>query len=92
MEELAPIDSYSSLINTFPHCSGTSAIPRKERVYLIDWLNFVSTELLLRKNTLHLAVAFLDAYLEKTDSVHQKMQALGAGALLLAVKQEERGY
>lgn len=88
MEELAPIDSYSSLINTFPRSSGTPAIPSKERVYLIDWLNFVATELLLRKNTLHLAVAFLDAYLERTDNVHQKLQVLGAGALLLAVKQE----
>ena len=63
MEELAPIDSYTSLISTFPNLGTNPVIPSKERVYLIDWLNFVSAQLLLRKNTLHLAVAFIDAYL-----------------------------
>jgi hypothetical protein len=91
LEELAPIDSYSSLLTTFPHPGSAPALLTRERVYLIDWLNFISAELLLRKNTLHLAVAFIDAFLQQKSAPAPKMQTLGAAALLLAVKQEERG-
>lgn len=38
-----------------------------------------------------MAVAFVDNYLEKEKRISGKIQALGAGALLLAAKQEERG-
>ena len=34
-----------------------------------------------------MAVAFLDNYLDKAGKVPSKLQSLGAGALLLAVKQ-----
>jgi hypothetical protein len=58
---------------------------------LLDWLSFVTSELQCRRNTYHMAVAFVDNYLEKEKTIPGKIQALGAGALLLAVKQEERG-
>lgn len=87
MEELAPIDSYSSLVSTFPRTTPTVLCSR-ERVYLVDWLNFIAAQLLLRKNTLHLAVAFIDSFLQQKATPPQKLQMLGAGALLLAVKQE----
>lgn len=54
-------------------------------------MSFVTAELLCRRNTYHMAVAFIDNYLDKKQSMPAKLQALGAGALLLAVKQEERG-
>jgi hypothetical protein len=63
----------------------------RERVLLLDWLSYLAAELLLRRNTLHLAVSFLDDFLRRKGVAHGKLQALGAGALLLAVKQEERG-
>lgn len=43
--------------------------------------------MLLRKNTLHLAVAFIDAYADQKGVIPSKLQTLGAAALLLAVKQ-----
>ncbi len=49
---------------------------------------YVSAELLCRRNTYHIAVAFIDNYLDKKGTLPAKLQALGAGALLLAVKQE----
>lgn len=54
-------------------------------------MNYVATELMCRRNTYHLAVAFLDHYFDKESKISGKLQAFGAGALLLAVKQEERG-
>lgn len=59
-------------------------------MFLLDWMNYVASELMCRRNTYHLAVAFLDHYLDK-EKIPGKIQALGAGAFLLAVKQEERG-
>lgn len=50
-------------------------------------MNYVASELMCRRNTYHLAVAFLDHYLDKEKSMPGKLQALGAGALLLSVKQ-----
>lgn len=47
--------------------------------------------MLLRKNTLHLSIAFIDAYVDQKGVIPSKLQTLGAAALLLAVKQEERG-
>jgi hypothetical protein len=92
MEELTPIDSYASLVNTFPQQDkNQSLLGSKERIYLVDWLGFIAAELLLRKNTVHLAVAIIDGFIDQKGVVPQKIQALGAGALLLAVKQEERG-
>jgi hypothetical protein len=87
-----PVDSYSSLIGTFPRQEkGLTVLEDKERVLLVDWLSFVAAQILLRRNTLHLAVVIIDAYLDAKGSAPAKLQALGAGALLLAVKQEERG-
>ena len=92
MEELAPIDSYASLVNTFPQQDkNPSLLSSKERIYLVDWLGFIAAEMLLRKNTVHLAVAFIDGFIDQKGAIPKKIHALGAGALLLAVKQEERG-
>ena len=64
MEELVPIDSYPSLVNTFPQQDKNAfKLANKERIYLVDWLNFIASQLLLRKNTVHLAIAFIDGYL-----------------------------
>lgn len=80
------------MLNTFPkHEKNTPILEDKERVYLVDWLGLVAGELMLRRNTLHLAVSFIDAYLDSKGSIPSKLHALGSGALLLAVKQEERG-
>lgn len=54
-------------------------------------MNYAASELMCRRNTYHLAVAFLDHYLDKAKKIPGKIQAFGAGAFLLAVKQEERG-
>lgn len=54
---------------------------------MLDWMSYVSAELLCRRNTYHMAVAFIDSYLDKAGKMPNKLQALGAGALLLAVKQ-----
>lgn len=92
MEELAPIDSFASLVNTFPQQDkNPSLLSSKERIYLVDWLGFIAAEMLLRKNTVHLAVAFIDGFIDQKGAIPKKIHALGAGALLLAVKQEERG-
>jgi hypothetical protein len=50
-------------------------------------MSYVSAELLCRRNTYHMAVAFLDNYLDKAGKVPNKLQSLGSAALLLAVKQ-----
>jgi hypothetical protein len=88
MEELMPIDSYASLINTFPaQDKKASLLGNKERIYIIDWLSFIAAFMLLRKNTLHLSIAFIDAYVDQKGVIPSKLQTLGAAALLLAVKQ-----
>jgi ABC-type maltose transport system permease subunit len=76
------------LVKSFPpRDKNISLLGNKERIYLIDWLSFIAAELLLRKNTLHLAVAFIDGFIFQKGAIPQKMHAFGAGALLLAVKQ-----
>ena len=83
-----PAESYSALVKTFPNKNGEgSIIGSKERIFLLDWMGYVCAELICRRNTFHMAVAFVDGYLARTGELPAKLQCLGAGAILLAVKQ-----
>ncbi|KAM9846410.1 cyclin-A1 [Aulostomus maculatus] len=60
------------------------------RVVLVDWMVEVVREFMLRSETLHLAVNYLDRFLSCTTHVKRsKLQLVGTAALLIAAKYEE---
>ena len=53
----------------------------------MDWMYLIGASLSLNRETIHLAVHYLDSYLENTKEL-ERMNILAAASLLLAVKQE----
>ncbi|CAB4014343.1 G2 mitotic-specific cyclin-B3 [Paramuricea clavata] len=60
------------------------------RAILVDWLVEVQENFELYHETLYLAVKIVDHYLEKTNIERDQLQLLGATAVFLACKMEER--
>jgi hypothetical protein len=62
----------------------------KMRLILLDWLMEVSAEFLLKRETFHYSVNYIDRYLSLSPNLPKaKLQLLGTAALLLASKMEE---
>lgn len=80
-EVLFPVRSY---INEQVHIS------RWMRSLLVDWMVEVQETFELNHETLYLAVKVVDQYLGKKLVVKDKLQLLGAGAMFLACKFDER--
>lgn len=59
------------------------------RTKLVDWLIEVQDEYRLHKETLHLAVSFVDRFLSKMFVTRSKLQLVGTACLFLAAKYEE---
>ncbi|XP_043929235.1 cyclin-A1 [Protopterus annectens] len=59
------------------------------RTILVDWLVEVGEEYKLRRETLHLAVNYLDRFLSFMSVLRGKLQLVGTAAILLASKFEE---
>jgi len=60
------------------------------RAILIDWLVEVQENFQLYHETLYVAVKLLDSYLQHNDTSKEQLQLVGATALLIACKVEER--
>jgi len=60
------------------------------RAILVDWLVEVQENFQLYHETLYVAVKLLDCYLEKNDTPKERLQLVGATALLIACKVEEQ--
>ncbi|CAG5098484.1 Oidioi.mRNA.OKI2018_I69.XSR.g15710.t1.cds [Oikopleura dioica] len=68
---------------------GQSASP-KMRLILIDWMVQVARRFRLLNDTLFLTVAYMDRYLQRTETVEKsKMQLIGIACMMLASKNEE---
>jgi len=59
------------------------------RLLLLDWMMEVCDEFGLKRETYHLACYLTDLYLTNTLCSIDKLQLLGASALLLSAKVEE---
>lgn len=61
------------------------------RAILFDWIIEVADEFLLKRDTLHAAMSYIDQYLSKCNQevVRADLQLLGISSLLLACKVEE---
>lgn len=81
-EDCAPLPSYLKL---HPELSPSM------RAILIDWLMEVCQEYLLKRETFHLAVTYVDRFLSKTQNVMKaQLQLVGICALYIASKLEVR--
>lgn len=80
-EAMFPVHSY---INDQVHIS------RWMRSLLVDWMVEVQETFELNHETLYLAVKVVDQYLGKKLVIKDKLQLLGAGAMFLACKFDER--
>ena len=89
-------ESTSSSKNFLRYAFGEEGAPEntvlagKMRIVIIDWVFLISASLLINRETAHLAVHYLDAYLKTVGQVSQGLHILAAASLLLSVKQEER--
>ncbi|KAF2901171.1 hypothetical protein ILUMI_05014 [Ignelater luminosus] len=59
------------------------------RSILVDWLVSVADEYKMSEQTIHLAVNYIDRFLSHMSVVREKLQLLGAAAMMLAIKVEE---
>lgn len=59
------------------------------RSILVDWLVEVSEEYKLHRETLFLAVGYIDRFLSKISVLRGKLQLVGAASMFLAAKYEE---
>ncbi|CAF1048398.1 unnamed protein product [Adineta steineri] len=61
----------------------------QNRAVLIDWLYQVHDRFKLLSDTFHMAINFIDRYLQVVDVSKHELQLIGSAALLLACKYEE---
>lgn len=68
-----------------------SQVSTKMREILIDWLMEVCEEFMIKRDTLYIAVDFLDRYISMSDApiLKNELQLIGVTALFLACKVEE---
>lgn len=59
------------------------------RSVLVDWLVCVADEYNLNEDTLYLAVQYIDRFLSKISVIRDKLQLVGASAMMIAGKMEE---
>jgi hypothetical protein len=60
------------------------------RAILLDWIAEISNEFTLKRETYHLAINFVDRYLQSGPVVHKsEFQLIGLGAMQFAAKLEE---
>ncbi|CAI4222299.1 unnamed protein product [Auanema sp. JU1783] len=64
-------------------------ISQEMRYILIDWLSEVATEYSLHQETLHLASSLVDRTLSRFKVEKQRLQLVGATAMMIAAKYEE---
>ena len=80
-------------MNTFPSYMCLRNHPELKwemRAILIDWITEVCSEYSFKRDTLHIAINFLDRFLEESENLSKdKLQLVGAVALFLAAKMEE---
>ena len=60
------------------------------RVLTVDWMYLISASLLLNRETVHLAVHYLDSYLSQCGETNESIHLIASACLYLSVKQEER--
>lgn len=61
------------------------------RAIMVDWMMEVCQEFLLKRETLHLAVSYVDRFLSRTRDCHKlRVQLVGVSALCIASKVEVR--
>ena len=58
------------------------------RAILLDWMMEVSSEFLMKRETYHLAVMYVDKYLSKLTILKQELQLLGVTSMFIASKME----
>lgn len=59
------------------------------RAIMVDWMMEVCQEFLLKRETLHLAVSYVDRFLSRTRDCHKlRVQLVGVAALCIASKVE----
>ncbi|KAL5004745.1 hypothetical protein ScPMuIL_018201 [Solemya velum] len=78
---------------TFKVCDYMSSQPQltgNMRAILVDWLVEVQENFELNHETLYLAVKLVDTYLSKTPIPKESLQLLGAAALFVSCKFDER--
>ncbi len=71
------------------YLQGQSELTERHRGALVDWLVETHGRLELSPECLYLAVSLVDRFLEKDKLSREKLQLLGATALLIAAKYEE---
>ncbi|KAM3142797.1 hypothetical protein pb186bvf_005181 [Paramecium bursaria] len=59
------------------------------RAILLDWMMEVSSEFLMKRETYHLAVMYVDKYLSKLTILKSELQLLGVTSMFIASKMEE---
>lgn len=64
-------------------------VTQQMRAILIDWLNEVTEEFSLKKETLCIAVNYADRYLSKVLVPRNRLQLVGVSSMLIASKMEE---
>ncbi|XP_074651270.1 G2/mitotic-specific cyclin-A-like [Tubulanus polymorphus] len=64
-------------------------ITNSMRSILVDWLAEVAEEYKLHRETLHLAVNYIDRFLSQMSVLRGKLQLVGAASMFLAAKFEE---
>ena len=62
----------------------------RSRILTIDWMYLISASLLLNRETVHLAVHYLDSYFEACGGTKEYIHTIASACLYLSVKQEER--
>lgn len=60
------------------------------RTLTIDWMYLISASLLLNRETVHLAVHYMDSYFSCCGGLTDHIHTVAAACLYLSVKQEER--
>lgn len=67
-----------------------SGITRRMRMILLDWLSEICAEYALHRETLQLAINYVDRFLQKYPNLPKHvLQLVGAGSLMVASKVEE---
>ena len=58
------------------------------RSILVDWLFRISSEMQLPRETTHLGISYLDAFISKVEVTKAEFQMCGISSLILAVKEQ----
>ena len=70
------------------HILERALLTGKTRIVIIDWLFLIAASLIINRETVHLAVHYMDAYLKTIGVITiEELHIIAAASLLLSVKQ-----